>query len=70
MSAPTPNPDGKSFWTPRMLTATVVVAVIVIAGIILAITNLAGRQPDQPAATPAPCRSQRTSGEKEPSGIP
>ena len=35
MSAPTPNPDGKSFWTPRMLTATVVVAVIVIAGIIL-----------------------------------
>ena len=52
MSAPTPNPDGKSFWTPRMLTATVVVAVIVIAGIILAITNLAGRQPDQPAATP------------------
>lgn len=51
MSEPTPNPDGKSFWTPRAMVAAAVVAVIVIAGVVLAVTNMITRTPDEPTPT-------------------
>lgn len=52
MSEPTPNPNGKSFWTPRAMVAAGVVAAIVIAGVVLAVANMITRTPDAPARPP------------------